>query len=116
VETTESTTLTLPRKPEWPSEVPILSGEFICPGFWSSFNGEKLGLLEWLNKTFDPFELMVNPVRDEAYQVLRTVLAEHTEGSIVGMPDLDVEALFDADRAAVIWNEAMRRLGYENDG
>ena len=91
----------------------MLEGEHVCPGFWSSYDGEALGLLEWVHKTFDPHALLVNPILEQAEQTLRAVLLENVEGDTTGMGTLELEALFDRDRCADLWKEAMRRLGYD---
>lgn len=93
--------------------MPVLTGEFVCPGMWSNYTGDAFALLEWCHKTFDPDEHIVNPIFAEASQVLRQTLLDNVDGDATGMSVLDLEALFDRDRLASLWNEAMRRLGYD---
>lgn len=101
------------RKPEWPATVPVLEGAHICPGFWESYRGESRSLLKWLQETFDPHELCDNPMFFQAEQTLRAVFLENIDGDTTGWGLLDMESLFDRDRCADLWKEAMSRLGYD---
>jgi hypothetical protein len=100
----------------WPERVPVLVAGDIARNVGHDADGTRHDLAGWLEVTFDcdsPTGHLANPCYDKALTALCAVIAELTGNRELAIWEFCADEEYSLKQIAGVWNEMLRRLGYD---